>query len=47
MRYFKVFRSNGQFLRWVRDEQVAELWATAIDGYYQEVDLGGPDWRPE
>lgn len=47
MIYWKVFLPKGRFLRWVSDRNVAELWAIATGGYYEEVDVGGPNWTPE
>lgn len=47
MVYYKVFLPKGRFLRWVSDRTAAEMWAIATGGYYQECDLGGPDWSPD
>ena len=44
MKYYKVFWSDGRFLRWTSNRMQAIIWAIAIDGYFQEVDTGGKDW---
>ena len=46
MTLYKVFWPGGRFLGWTDTDTAAQMWATAINGYYQEDNVGGLDWVP-